>query len=106
MVFSELTFLDSIGLDFNLIKDSCRMFDTLFALSARNPGLTVEKPASLELLRSKEDVGVLVSNLILRQMEEVRVLEKFPQDNSSKRRDIGNVWSRFEPCEKTEFVLL
>lgn len=38
LVFSEVDFLDSIGLDFNLVKDSVRMIDILVGLSCKKPG--------------------------------------------------------------------
>lgn len=36
LIYSEGDFLDSIGLDFNLVKDSVRMIEILSALANKN----------------------------------------------------------------------
>ena len=106
MVFSESGFLDSLGLDYNMIKDSTRMFDILYTLSMKSEGFNVDRPQNVCEIRSKEDIGIFVSTMILKQLEDVMTTDKFPLDHSMKRRDIGNLWARLEASDKLDYLLL
>lgn len=68
MVYSEGDFLDSVGLDFNLIKDASRMVEMVRSLSARNTNYSPLKIPGPESLNSKEDISVLISTWISYQL--------------------------------------
>ena len=42
MTYSEEYFMDSIGLDFSLMKDADRMINVIAVILAKNPGFTAQ----------------------------------------------------------------
>ena len=53
MVYSETDFLDSIGLDFNMVKDAAKMMEILRLLSIKNTRFSPLKLPTVEEINSK-----------------------------------------------------